>query len=228
MTTFDVEAVEAARARLPEPATDRPDDVKEALAEREVVGRNCEKPLAGDYGRYPEDPTDILSPEYGDVLREVCQHDAAETPADVSKELGVSEDLVEKAMDLHGMELPHDDGDDGGGERTLTLPLEGDIPLDYVRDPPHEDARVLHHLVVECGMGVEGVVTFLSRQVNEGRPEDQPRYHPSPAEVENALRRHNLMEGTTDTNRGTAREERLEVNRPKEGRHTATTVKADE
>ena len=112
------EDVADARERLPEGSEDRPEDVEDALEPREVVGRNREKPLAGDYDRYPEDPEDVLTPEYGDVLADVADHPQVETPEDVATELGVSADLVEKAASLHGIPLPHSDAPRRRVERT--------------------------------------------------------------------------------------------------------------
>ncbi|GAB3666143.1 hypothetical protein [Halopiger thermotolerans] len=220
MTTFDLDAVADARERLPERG-DVPTPVAEALEPREVPGYERERPLSEKgYQAYPsEDPRDILKPRYGEVLAEVCDHPAAESVGDVSRELGVSEDLVREAATLHeGVELPDGADGDGGDANTLTFPQGGEVSLDHLRTPPHEDARVLHTLVVDAALGVGDVVTWFDRQEGVATP--------SARDIKNALKRVGLMEGEpTDTDRRTARGERLEVNRG-QGRHDATSVDA--
>lgn len=220
---MDHDDIEAARNRLPEPADDREDEVDRALRERERVGFQNGRPLASvPYGKYPDD---ILKPSAGDVFREVCEHERVTEPKDVAQELHTSTERVRKGAKLHGAELPSGASFDVDvGDPFIDVPLwDNPVHLEDLANPPHEDHRLIYHLVVTCGMGVSEVVTFLERAVNDARGEDEPRYTVSEQDVTDTLRRMNLLDGPTSDEREARRRARGpgadEVNR-----HTSTTV----
>lgn len=191
-----LEEIAAAREREGQPRADRPAAVDDALEENgERVGFQAGEPLADrPYSQYATGE-DILRPEASDVLEAVARHELVGDVDDVADELNATESTVRKAFELHGVDTPTDGGSvDTVAEDEIELPLHGTVNVDHLRTPIHEDARLLEHLYVECGLGVAELREFLETQMNHGRDPEQSRWGVREADTRGALEDVGLLE----------------------------------
>lgn len=199
LAALDTPAIDDARARLPDRG-DIPEAAREALEpteERVGFGTGASLVDGGedstDHGHYPTGE-DLLRPTARDTLAAVADHEKVADIEDVADELDTSRDTVERALRLHGVDEPQGGATEDTTEDTVTLPLHGEVDLEHVRTPVWRDARVLEHLAVRCGFGVEDIKTVLERERNDGRPASKPRWSVRTADIEDALADIGLMD----------------------------------
>jgi hypothetical protein len=180
---IDSPAIEDARERLPDRG-EVPEEAQEALEQPEG-------PLAGEN----DHPTgeDILKPSSRDTLVRVAEHATVSDLDDVADVLSADRNIVERAFDIHEIEKPEGEDTDYS-EDVVSLPLHGEVNLENVRDPVYTDGRLLEHLVVQCGYGVEDIRTVLEQEMNQGRPSEKSRWRVRTQAIEAALQDIGLME----------------------------------
>jgi hypothetical protein len=189
-----IENIEAARERDGDPREDRPEAVDAALdIKAERVGFENGKPLLDR--PYEEYPTDPLKPSASDALEDVARHERVGDVSDVASELATTTETVRTALELHGIDTPKGGATfDRVAEDELEIPLHGTVNVDHLRTPVYEDARLLQHLYVECGLGVGEMKTLLERQMNRGRAGDQTRWGVGEDDIRGALEDVGLLE----------------------------------
>lgn len=196
-----------ARERDGEGADDRPEYVEEALTPDKRVGYRDGLPLVeppegletndtrlGDdvgplYEHYRRGD-DLLLPEAGGFLRRLFKSEHVESIADVAEELNTERETVEKAANLHGIDVPTEGDADDGTETVeeLELPSGERVPLALLSDPTHRDKLVLAQLL-SVGMSVEEIARYLSKELDD---------RVTPAEVREAAQDASLLSGGGD------------------------------
>jgi len=194
---FDTAAVESARERGGEAREDRPEEAETALEVEDTrVGFQCGvELLERDYAEYPTGE-DTLRPEAGDVLEALADHDMVGSVEDIGDELRAEPSTVEKALELHGVEPPTEGQSEGVEEREgeIMVPLVGVVPTDHLRTPVFEDARLLEHLYIRCGYGIDEIQEYISTQMNLGRGPEKSRWTVRRSQIRDALEAVGLLE----------------------------------
>jgi hypothetical protein len=181
---MNAEDLQAARERDGAAAEDRPARVDEILEPKERIGYKNELPLLDrEYSAYPEGD-DILRPEAGDALETLADHPLVSGVEDMSDELNTPVGKVEKATDLHAVELP-EDGFDVEVDTSRLDTLIGDIPEDMVSS---ENPILTAILYVEKGLGTGEIADVLGEVTDSNVRE---------ADVRQALTDARVLEGET-------------------------------
>lgn len=206
--TFDAESIKEARERNGAAADDRPDDVDDVLAPRETVGFREELHLLErPYDEYVRHQG-LLRPVAGDVLRELADHPLVSTPDDVANELGSDVETVEKAADLHGVDLPDEEEPIAIDISRLDSLVGGGFPEDMA-DPTNP--ILIGTLYVSKGLSVTEVAQILSEATDDYGTVD-------PSEVRQTLVDAHLINGETSAEGERRRENnKMEINRPHHG-----------
>lgn len=158
------------RERNGKPREERPVEVDEFLEPSEEVGYNEGLPLLDrSYDQYPS-RQELLQPDGGEVLESLADHDLVSSISDIASELNTREEVIEKATELHGIEIESTfDITVASEEDTISVPIEGQVEIDHLREPLYDDSRLLYHLYVQCGMGIEEIAESLSAQLERNR-----------------------------------------------------------
>ncbi|SDQ43897.1 hypothetical protein [Halopelagius longus] len=190
------EGITQARKRDGNPSENRPKEVEEAIPPIPELGYNQGLPLVGDdYDDYPQGDS-LLQPTAGDKLRELADNELINTEEDLADEIGTNADRIGKAVKLHGIQLPDEGSFDIEVSReTISLPFEEDIPLENLREPVFEDARILHHLYVDCGMGTNEIADYLTKELKATLDGPKRVWNVKPAEVRQALIEVGFIDG---------------------------------
>lgn len=185
LAALDVPGIEEARQRLPERASDVPQEARDAL-------EPPEGPLAGESDHATGE--EILKPsaEAEDTLATVVEHHTVADIEDVADELGTSAEIAERALTLHDIEVSEPEGEDTP-ESSIEVPLAGKVDTDHLADPVWSDHRLAEHLAVRCQYGVAEIKTFLERERNRGRSGDKPRWTVRTEDIKRALRECGIM-----------------------------------
>lgn len=199
MTTYmDTEAIREAKqnGRDGEPRDDRPEEVDAFLEPEEVVGFEEGLPLLDkEYAEYCES---VLAPEAHADVWAVARHDMVTSVEDVAAELDTTVDKVDKALTIHDIEEPEGSGsfDVPAVERegVIEVPLCGAVDTAHLRSPIFEDARLLEHLYVRCGLGVAEIQTVLEDGMNAGRDSEKSRWRVTEQQIRTALEDVALIE----------------------------------
>lgn len=199
MTThMDTEGIREAKqnGRDGGPRDDRPEAVDEFLEPEEAVGFEDGLPLLDkEYEDYCES---VLAPEAHADVWGVARHDMVTSVDDVAAELDTTADRVEKALTIHDIEEP-----EGGGsfdvpaverEGYIEVPLCGAVDTAHLRTPIYEDARLLEHLYVRCGLGVAEIQTVLEDGMNVGRGSEKSRWRVTEQQIRTALEDVSLVD----------------------------------
>lgn len=174
MIDISTSKLEKAKNRDGDAGSSRPEWAEEAIALEEELGYGNGLPLAGvDYEKYPA-PRELVEPQHGDFLRRLCDHELVNSVEDIDSELGGSgrTEQIQRALDLHGLDpssifssnRPSRD-DEGTGPNEVEFPDGTVVELDYLRDPPHEDARLLHALFVDAQYSVAEAAQYLEGEL---------------------------------------------------------------
>lgn len=197
-----------ARERDGEATDDRPEYVEEALTPDKRVGYRDGLPLVeppegletsdmrlGDdvgalYEHYRRGES-LLLPEAGNFLRRLFESEHVESVADAAEELNTERETVEKATNLHGIDVPTEGGAEEDTEtiEELELPSSERIPLALLSDPPHRDKLVLAQLL-SVGFSMEESAQYLSKETGE---------RVTSSDVRTACQEHNLLSGGGDS-----------------------------
>lgn len=198
MTTFlDTAAIEEARARDGAPRDDRPQAADDALkSDEERVGYQSGSPLLDrPYDDYTTGD-DVLRPDMAETLEALADHELVGDVADMASELRADEETVRQALELHDIEEPT-----GGGSfdvvteaGAIDLPLHGTVEAEHFRSPIYTDARLLSHLYVRCGYGIEDIKQYLEAEMNEGRNSGKSRWSVRVEAIRTALEDVGLLE----------------------------------
>ncbi|QRV15462.1 hypothetical protein JMJ58_00740 [Haloterrigena salifodinae] len=196
-----------ARERNGQPREERPEEVDEFFEPTEEVGyKQGLSLLDRSYENYPS-RQELLQPGNGDTLDTLSEHELVTSISDVASELNIRDEVIEKAANLHGVDLStFEITVDTSNEDTITVPLEGDVAIEHLREPLYEDSRLLYHLYVQCGMGVEEIAQTLSDSLDSVNTSVLER------DIQQGLIDVGLLEGNrTDDGRGTVEEEDLRL-----------------
>ena len=206
MTThMDTEAIRDAKHndRDGEPRDDRPAEVDTFLQPEEAVGFEDGLPLLDkEYADYCDS---VLAPEAHADVWGVARHDLVTSVEDVAAELDATTDKVDKALTIHDIEEP-----EGGGsfdvpaeeqEVYIEVPLCGAVDTTHLRTPIYEDARLLEHLYLRCGLGVAEIQTVLEDGRNAGRASENSRWRVTEQQIRTALEDVALIEAETTDDR---------------------------
>lgn len=203
VTHTDTEAIRDAKHndRDGEPRDDRPEAVDEFFEPEEAVGFEEGLPLLDkEYEEYAES---VLSPEAHADVWGVARHDMVTSVEDVASELDTTTDKVAKALTIHDIEKPEGGGsfDSVEQEGYIEVPLCGAVDTTHLRTPIYEDARLLDHLYVQCGLGVSEIQTVLEDGMNAGRASEKSRWRVTEQQIRTALEDVALIEAETTDDR---------------------------
>lgn len=192
--------VESARVRDGERADERPDEADAAL-EREylAVGFSNGGPLLNrEYSEYPSSG-DILGPEASDVLETLAEHPRIGSVRDIADELRADVTVVNKALELHGVDRPDSvEADLQPSESEIELPDGTVVGAEQFRNPIYTDSRLLEYLYVDYGYSIGEICEYLTVEMNHGRGPEKPRRSVETSEIREELKRVGLLEGDAD------------------------------
>jgi len=202
---MDTEEIREAKqnGRDGEPRDDRPEEVDAFLEPEEAVGFGEGLPLLEKgYEDYCES---VLAPEAHADVWSVARHDMVRSIEDVAAELDTTVDKVDKALTIHDIEEPEGSGsfDVPAVERegVIDVPLCGAVDTAHLRSPIYEDARLLEHMYIRCGLGEAGIQTVLEDGMNAGRDSEKSRWRVTEQQIRTALEDVALIEDD-ETNDG--------------------------
>ncbi|MHC3380225.1 hypothetical protein [Haloarcula sp. H-GB5] len=202
-TNMDTEAIREAKQndRDGEPRADRPEAVDKFLAPEEAVGFDEGLPLLDkEYADYCES---VLAPEAHADVWAVSQHGMVTSVEDVAAELDTTVGKVRKALTIHDIEEPKGDGSFDvpavEQEGYIEVPLCGAVDTTHLRSPLYEDARLLEHLYVRCGLGVAEIKAVLEDGMNTGRSSEKSRYRVTEQQIHAALEDVSLIKAEDET-----------------------------
>lgn len=167
-----------------EAESDRPDATEEALLHRRRIGWREGSPLVepldfdgvqlgeslnDSYAHYHRHDG-LFMPPSGDFLRRLFEQSEIGSVSDAAKELREDKSDVEKAINLHGIDVEslESDVDPSPDHSEIRLPNGERIDVDDLREPVYTDSRLLHSLLGSYGMSTKEVGLFLSEQVGAG------------------------------------------------------------
>lgn len=198
---FDGSDLQQARARGGNAAQDRPDEVDEILSPKEKVGWKEELPLLNcNYSDYP-DTDELLRPAEGSTLESLVEHDKVRSADDIASELNEDIETVEKAAQLHGVDLPNEEPHEE--ESRLSELLGSDIPGAMVSP---NNPIVVSILYVTYGLSTEEIADLFTENGSNSILERTIRQTLIDAAV--------IRGETTDDREKRRRRQRGEVTRP--------------
>lgn len=168
------------RERDGPPAEDRADRVDESLLVQERLGFNNGLPLVhnedlqiplgepyhSEYDHYIKND-DLLLPDAHDFLQELADHELVGSIEDISDELNTDRGTVEKAVELHDIEVTESTTEASTSNDGLVFPNGEEWPCELLETPVWEDSRVLCQLLATDGMGIGEATKYLERQLGE-------------------------------------------------------------
>ncbi|QCS43013.1 hypothetical protein [Natrinema versiforme] len=135
----------------------RSDDVEEILSDREIVGFQTELPLLErGYSDYP-DEGELLRPSNNDIEK-LANHGSIHDKEEIAAELNVDVGVVDKAAELHGIDLPTGGSFDVSVSRLDQL-LGDELPEDMI-DP--QNPLFLSILYLEHGLSISEMADILA------------------------------------------------------------------
>ncbi|ERJ07080.1 hypothetical protein HLRTI_000938 [Halorhabdus tiamatea SARL4B] len=152
---------------------DRPDYVEELTLQRKV-GWQEGSPIVGDPVGLGDDLSqgyehyrrrdELFQPDAGKFLSELFESDYITSLEDASEELNTEKSTLEKACDLHGIDLPESQSSDPQEPEsdTFVFPNGESWPLELLQEPVYADVRVLSQLLATNGMSVEESARYIS------------------------------------------------------------------
>ncbi|WP_225336650.1 hypothetical protein [Halomicrobium urmianum] len=193
-----------ARQRDGEAAEDRPEEVDRVVTPKERVGYEHELPLLDrEYSEYPGGQ-ELLQPDAEGILRNLKEHPRVTSTEDCADELGTTVEMVEKAAELHGIDLPEGGGFDVSIDRSRIDTLLGD---EWPEDMRSSDNQITVSALYLKGLSLFEIATVL---------EDDGERNVREEELKQILIDAGLLEGlSSDEREFQRRQNRGEINQPR-------------
>ena len=202
---FDKETLRRARSRDGEAAESRSDEVEAILGPEEKVGfRNELALLDRDYDAYPRGE-ELLRPAEGDALRQLADHPLVSDAEDIGEELRTDVGVVERAAELHGVDLPDGGNFDVEVNRDRLTALLGDVPTRFVSP---NNPLLVTSLYVDRGLSISEIAEVLDQSTEDTTTVTETG-------IRQCLVDARVLEGTTSAeSKRRRRHTRDEINRP--------------